>query len=230
MKKKALDLSFLDNIKPVGGGIVGTYYGNFNPQEIQAIKDKIGLRSHDTGIKITRNNLYGVNENIALYFIMPYIEANTNIKTPKPQMPLTLKTLSENVVFTQHIKGVHLRTLIPDYSAFLGAEAFTAKAIKQKLQKIGIIWTDAHAGNYLVNPQTARQKADVLKNLPQPDEAYDFSDDITIVDVGYFKCRNNTPPAKKLTILKQKLNSLPNQTPYGIIQDIVFEIDSMIYK
>lgn len=229
MRKEALDLSFLYNMsKPIGSGTVGSYYGDFNAEEIQKIKDKVGLRSHDTGIKVTSFKTDAIGENLSLYFIMPYIEEMTNIKTPKPQMPLTLKTLTEEAVFTQHIKGVHLHKVITDWGARKVAEDITGEHLRYKLRQIGIIWTDAHSGNYMIDPRTSKEKIDNILNPPQPDESFDFSDYVTIVDVGYFKCGKETPPGKKLTLLMQKLEAIQNKRNYGPIYKIINEIENML--
>ena len=228
MIKTALDLNHImtdDSISGVGG--YGKFYSKFSPEEMKKMKNQLGQIPDDIGIKKLydkNNSLAGISENLAFVYIAPYIKANTDLTIPvnKGIIPLS-GMISNKITATQKMPGTPIDILLRSFGInkydqnSIGLD--TEKKIRDKLDAIGVSWTDIHTNNYFIHPETAAKfhhyftsnKSTIFNE--EYDEIdfnvfdFDFSPKACLFDFGGFSVSSSTPPGQQLLELKKRINT-----------------------
>lgn len=224
LHKYSLDLSHLKNDRDEGGAY-GTFMNHFDEGQKKEIKDKMGLDANHIGIKQFGypESLETVQENLALYFIKPYIEKNTNIKVPYAGSPINLSSLFLNqMVAVQKINGITLTNL---NNQLPFSKRAVCDNVVNTLKGIGITWKDGHGSNIMVSSKTVEKlrnsslkmsddgKSQYTVPLDDIEIVAILLKDIHIVDFGAMYCSPGTEPYERLTKLKEKLQELKKQMP-----------------
>lgn len=227
MTKVALDLTDVmteDSISGTGG--YGRFYSQFSPEEMKKIKNQLGQIPNDIGLKRLYDKNYslsGISENLAFVYIAPYIKANTDLTIPVNKGIMSLSgMISNKIVATQKMPGDTIEALLRSFGInrydrnSIGLD--TEKAIKSKLEAIGVRWGDIHGNNYFIHPETAAKfhhyftshKSTIFNE--EYDEIdfnvfdFDFSEKACLFDFGGFSVSSSTPPGQQLLELKKKIN------------------------
>lgn len=241
MIKIALDMrDVLTEDNQQGSGVYGTFYSDFSMEEKQKLKNQLGNVPENVGVKqykIDRSNkvveIQNIKENLAFMYIAPYIAANTDLKTPVYNGSISLSgMISNRINITQKMPGVSILQLM-DKTTLPGSVQYdiifdTNRKIKQKLESIGVYWSDVHKDNYLIDNNAAKEFKTYIENNPELMEYNDFdlSRNAALFDFGGFNVYDYTPPAMQLLELKNKLEKSKSNS---IISSVIVAIQNMIY-
>lgn len=216
--KYSLDISHLQMPNDPSGAF-GTFMSNFSESHGQNIKDTLGLDPQNIGIKkFHYNDVDTIREILALYYIRPYIEKNTNFKVPYVSTPLTLSSLFlNNMVVVQKINGKTLTNLESDYAY---KKWDILNDVQKKIDQIGVVWRDCHGSNVMVSgkciealrkmseKESPDGKSITTVKLDNDVIRAEILKDIHIIDFGLMKCKPGTEPYTRLEALGKKIQDL----------------------
>jgi hypothetical protein len=205
--KTALDISDVEG-SFAGEGMYGEFYTNYNQEEKQKLKQKLGRIPDNVGIKkytYPKADLrINAAENLAVIYIAPYIRQQTSFKTPEFTGNLSLAGMIGNgFIVSQKMPGVNIFTELGRGDLGEKAAAVSRASIEKKLSGIGVINYDMHGNNFFVKPE----KIKIIKEQYEEGEPieYDLSEGASLFDFGFMKVKKGTPPGQKLQQLKEKL-------------------------
>ena len=220
MMKVALDISDVEG-SFAGEGVYGEFYTNYNQEEKQKLKQKLGRIPDNVGIKkyTYRNLRINTAENLAVIYIAPYIRQQTSFKTPEFTGNLSLAGMIGNgFIVSQKMPGVNIFTELGRGDLGEKAAAVSRASIEKKLSEIGVINHDMHGNNFFVKPE----KIKIIKEQYEEGEPieYDLSEGASLFDFGFMKVKKG-----KLQQLKEKLITTSDSTLFktiiGVIEDML---------
>ena len=94
--KQSLDLEFLKEISPTGGGMRGTYYSKIPKEYAEKLK-QLGTIDPTVGIKVFDSPFFGddLQEYLSLHFISPQL-LKLGIKCTYTTEPLSISNFLQN--------------------------------------------------------------------------------------------------------------------------------------
>ena len=250
LTKLAFDLPDIKDNES-GNGSHGRFYSDFSPEQKKKIEDTLGIKEPNLGIKKLNygQSVEAISENLALIYISPYVQANSNLKTPILSGTFSLSNILMNKIHAvQKLPGVKIDSLKLDHFIFDAHLAnMTAKGIVNKLNDIGTGCYDIHKNNYFVNPQLLKTTVAEINKIYNEEKAnyriasinemynmiqdnmdyinFDLSDGASLFDFGFFTAKKNSPPGSKLMDLKQKLLT---QKDNSMFNNIIAAIDNIL--
>ena len=250
MMKVAFDLPDMKD-NELGKGQYGRFYSDFSPEQKKKIEDALGIKEPNLGIKKLNygQNIDAISENLALIYISPYVQANTDLKTPILAGTFSLSNILMNKIHAvQKMPGVKINLLKLDHFIFdEHLKRMTNVGIENKLRSIGVYCSDIHVNNYFVNPQLLKTTVEEINKIYNENKAniriasinemydfmqdkmnhinFDLSDGASLFDFGFFTAKKDSPPGQKLMNLKQELLT---QKYNSMFANIIAAIDNIL--
>ena len=167
--KIAIDLGMHN---PVGSGAFGTYHSNYNKDQLKSVRNKLGIPTQkNTGIKefaeyIDIDEI--IQEIIPAILFPKIINKYTDLNAVEISIPSFTWALRNRSMISPRASGVDWQAVgseqfLSQHPARTDFEFRIFEAIQPyfhseidgfiliELSKIGILWTDRHGGNYMVD-------------------------------------------------------------------------------
>ena len=221
MMKVALDMT--DVLRPdnvLGTGAAGSFYADFDQNEKGQLKDKLGKLPENVGFKQYHVvDDVDIAETLSYIYIAPYINQNTDLKTPVYRGEISLSGIISNKIMPmQKMEGVSVEYLEDQLSwnrfdmVCIDAE----ERILRKLNKINVNWNDSHEDNFMLDKRRCDEFITSWKQASQESQifmetfiqSFDITVGASLFDFGSMSVGITTPPGQALLKFGDKIDRL----------------------
>ena len=238
-------------------GLYGEYsdLSEMASDQQKEFKDRTGYKPYENiGVKTykpDKDDLYKniIQENLALKYFAPVINAKTKLIAPKVPIDLGFSFILGNKMnFSSTVPGVSL----PNGRSSVSIHAKTEAGIYRKLRSVGIIGDDLHVGNYKVDknkydiavkslqrsfylnakypltPLEDKELRTLMRDINADDGLCDLSDGASVFDFGFWGCLAESEPGIILVKLQRSLKLYNKSRNNNIVNIIIQSIEEML--